>query len=403
MLAKLAGDAQLASVGIVDPFAEHRFRPLVEHLEDFGRYLAGKDNVPAHVQKTVAQCRAVLAGCRFELHADLQPSAVVEFLAGLRKGSAPPDLPRGKDLFTVGEAAALCGISPGSLRRLARRGLLAGEGTGKDQEYRREDLARLLADRGRGVGIETSNHYLTAIKSFTRWLVKDRRAGTDPLAYLSALNPDVDVRHERRPLDSEDFGRFVEATAKAPAFRGLAGADRVALYCVAARTGLRASELGSLETTSFDLDADPATVRVLAAYSKHRRENLLPLHPELASLLRPYLAGKPGRAPVWPGTWTAVGAEMLRQDLARAGIPYRDDEGRVLDFHGLRHTFLTQLAESGVHPKVAQMLARHSTITLTMDRYTHLNVLDLAGDLEKLPSLPKPQTVAPPEEERRPA
>jgi len=31
--------------------------------------------------------------------------------------------------------------------------------------------------------------------------------------------------------------------------------------------------------------------------------------------------------------------------------------GRILDFHGLRHTFLTHMASSGIHPKVAQQLA----------------------------------------------
>jgi integrase len=59
-----------------------------------------------------------------------------------------------------------------------------------------------------------------------------------------------------------------------------------------------------------------------------------------------------------------------------------------MDFHALRHTFLTHLAASGVHPKVAQVLARHSTIVLTMGHYTHMQALDVAGDLEKLPPLP---------------
>ena len=40
-------------------------------------------------------------------------------------------------------------------------------------------------------------------------------------------------------------------------------------------------------------------------------------------------------------------------------------------------------------PKVAQMLARHSTITLTMDRYAHLGIVDLAEGLKRLPSLKK--------------
>ena len=68
-------------------------------------------------------------------------------------------------------------------------------------------------------------------------------------------------------------------------------------------------------------------------------------------------------------------------------LAYRDAAGRVLDFHALRHTFVTNLARAGVHPKVAQQLARHSTITLTMDRYSHTVMGELSEALEKLPAL----------------
>jgi integrase len=94
---------------------------------------------------------------------------------------------------------------------------------------------------------------------------------------LSLLNADVDVRHARRALSTDDFGRFLDATADGRPFRGLTGADRIIRSCVAARTGLRASELGSLVPDSFDLTAATATVTVQATYSKHRREDVLPL------------------------------------------------------------------------------------------------------------------------------
>ena len=61
--------------------------------------------------------------------------------------------------------------------------------------------------------------------------------------------------------------------------------------------------------------------------------------------------------------------------------------GEVADFHAPRHTFITLLASSGVHPKVAQVLARHSTITLTMDRCSHARLVDLNTAVENLPSL----------------
>jgi len=79
---------------------------------------------------------------------------------------------------------------------------------------------------------------------------------------------------------------------------------------------------------------------------------------------------------------------MWRADPEANGIPYRDAGGRVFDFHAIRHLFISNLAAAGVHPKVAQTLARHSTITLTMDRYTHLGLHDQTAALDKLPQLP---------------
>ena len=71
-------------------------------------------------------------------------------------------------------------------------------------------------------------------------------------------------------------------------------------------------------------------------------------------------------------------------------LVYRDDAGRYADFHALRHTFISNLASGGVHPKTAQALARHSTITLTMDRYSHVRRAELAPALDALPDLDLP-------------
>jgi integrase len=235
--------------------------------------------------------------------------------------------------------------------------------------------------------------------------VKGKRAAADPLAHLSRLNPKVDVRHPRRALGEEDFARFVERTVAGKPFRGLTGADRLVLYTLAANTGFRASELASLTPASFAFDATPPTVTVEAACSKHRREDVQPLRADVAELLRQYTAGKGRREAVWPGTWPLEGAQMVRRDLAAAGLSYEDEDGRAFDFHALRGQFITTLALNGVHPKVAQVLARHSTITLTMDYYTRLEVRDVAGALDKLPVLPKRAATerGADEQERRPA
>lgn len=42
-------------------------------------------------------------------------------------------------------------------------------------------------------------------------------------------------------------------------------------------------------------------------------------------------------------------------------------------FHDLRHSHATQLLLTGVHPKIAQERLGHSTITTTLDLYSHVS------------------------------
>ena len=42
-------------------------------------------------------------------------------------------------------------------------------------------------------------------------------------------------------------------------------------------------------------------------------------------------------------------------------------------FHELRHSFITMLARADVHPSVMQTLARHSSMQVTMEVYTHVH------------------------------
>jgi integrase len=387
MLAKLAGDAQLASVGITDPFAEHRARPLTEHAEDFVRHLAAKGDTAKHFKRVRQRCLAVLEGLGAESLEDLQPSAVLEFLADLRAQGRPRvELPEGQEWFTKAELVAVLGVHPGSVGGVVARNGLEAVGNTRARRYPRATVKALQDRLCRGRGVRTSNHYLEAVKNFTRWLVKDRRAAYDPLACLSAQNPDADVRVLRRALEPGEFAALVEAARNGKPFRGLTGPDRAALYVLAAHTGFRASELASLTPASFDFDGP--TVTVEAAYSKHRRRDVQPLRPDVAAILREYVRGRPDQSPLWPGGWTDDGALMMRHDLARAGIPFLDAKGRAYDFHALRHQFISDLVAAGVHPRDAQVLARHSTITLTMKRYAHVRPANLHAALDKLPAPP---------------
>ncbi len=150
-------------------------------------------------------------------------------------------------------------------------------------------------------------------------------------------------------------------------------------------TGLRRRELGSLTPRSFDLDADPPTLTVEAANSKHRKKHVLPLHPELVELVREWTKGLEPSDKLFPKldrrkTWL-----MVKKDLERVGIPYVSEDG-IADFHAAgRHTQITELLRSGATLPEAQKLARHSDIHMTM-KYAHIGIDDQAEAVANLPT-----------------
>lgn len=246
--------------------------------------------------------------------------------------------------------------------------------------------AGLKALRESGLSLQSIKHYTSAVKGFSRWLHRDGRAREHVLAYLSSPNADADRRRERQALTADEMHRLLEATERSITKTRLSGPDRAMLYRLALLTGLRLGELRSLTPRSFDLTPEAPSVTVNAAYSKRRRTDVQPLPAPLAAMLAPWLAGRSPDAPVFAQLGRRP-AEILRRDLERAGIPYRDDAGRVVDFHALRTTYVSTLARSGAPVKVVQTLARHSTPVLTLNTYTKLQVNDQRQAIEALPDL----------------
>jgi integrase len=279
---------------------------------------------------------------------------------------------------------------------------------------RREDT--LAADGSiieRGDSAQTSNFYAAAVKQFADWMVREGRATVSPVASLPMLNVRTDRRHDRQALSPDALRRLIVAAAEGPELLGMSGSERSMVYRLAAETGLRLSEIASLTRASFRLTASPPVVVVAAGYSKRRREDTAHLRPELAAaLLEHFGAMMPTVRAFRLPTSTGRVVHAMRADLvtARAAwideagadateradregsdfLRYTDHAGRKADFHSLRHSFVTNLASSGVHPKMAQTLARHSTITLTMDRYSHTMRGAETAALAMLPDLTSP-------------
>jgi integrase/recombinase XerC len=269
--------------------------------------------------------------------------------------------------------------------------------------YPRRTVEALIAIRARGVGPETVNHHVRALRGFARWLVKARRVGSNPIDTLELVNVKVDVRRARRELPTDELRRlFATTRASVRTFRGLNGEGRMMLYFVAATTGFRANALANLTPADFHLDGEQPSVTLAARFNKSRKAKVQPIPLDAVPELKNFIHGKPAGLPLWVGSWARDkrGAEMLRADLADAGIPYvveTSDGPLYADFHALRHSFLTLGGRSGIDLRTLQELAGHSKPELTA-RYSHRRHDDLSAAVNMLPSL-MARAVAPPTDE----
>jgi len=234
-----------------------------------------------------------------------------------------------------------------------------------------EAVGRFLGrQRASGKAPRTVNHYREILRAFANWCAKSGRLPSNPLVNLPKLDETRDRKRVRRALTEEELRRLMAVADS----RG-----RKAWYLMALWAGLRRSELLKVTWGDIDLERGVLTMRV----GKARREDLVPLHPELvAELQRTRLKDAGAKDKVFP---TEVTNLTRRKDFERAGIPLVDSQGRHADLHALRSTLGTMLARSGVTPQVGRQIMRHSDYRTTLQHYTRLELLDAEGALTALP------------------
>jgi len=257
MLAKHVADSALRRDGVVDPradrYAKAGRRPVGEHVEEWLADLTAKGVTAKHVRAYRKRVSAMIDAAGVESVSGLSAVAVQAALADLHRG---------------------------------------------------------------GLSLQTCQHYLQAVKQFSRWLTRNGRTRVDDLVTLTRLKVATDRRYERRALSGGELTRLINTTQGAGAWRGVSGAERAMIYRVAAGTGFRANELRSLTPAAFRLDDDPPTVTVRATASKRRRADVQPIRSDLGEVLARWLDGKASDVAAF--NVPEKTAEMLQADLRRA-------------------------------------------------------------------------------------
>lgn len=260
----------------------------------------------------------------------------------------------------------------------------------------RETLEAMYAAMRQGdtlSGRESSQTYIQQIHQTIGLvfdgLVRDGVLATNPCDELKAPARDTEERRALKP------GRLSELVEQ------LDVDDEADMaYYLAAALGLRRGEICALSWGDVDFEDAVLTVaHGLSKDGKLRRTKTkagfrrLPLSATVLDALRRHkeaqearLAATSRRLPVaergrylqTDETPVILNRSYLRTSVANLDGWWRRDRVALgLDgwcLHELRHSYLSLLAERGVHPKVMQELAGHANFQTTMKIYTHVNL-----------------------------
>lgn len=292
-------------------------------------------------------------------------------------------------------------------------------------EIRSDELQRFFNDMNRS-GYSKSTLSLTSvvIGSMFRQAVKNDLISRNPVDACILPRGRRKVA-ERQALSERQQERLLEAAHGNPA----EGILRLALG-----TGMRIGEITGLQWSDINWKKNELYVRTTLKQHREKRNfyldlpktgssaRTIPLLPEMVRVLKQEQnrrkEEKREAGVMWrplPGMeqlvflqkdGMPVSGQLVRQQLGRlvdemngslSSAARRKSGNRAgrtetepmphLTPHILRHTFATRAIERGIPPKVVQELLGHSSITMTLDLYTHVLPQTKAEEMKKLDCL----------------
>jgi integrase/recombinase XerC len=204
---------------------------------------------------------------------------------------------------------------------------------------------------------------MSALRSFFRYLMREEIMGKNPAALISS--PKLD---KRLPvfLTLEEAERLVES----PDLTKPQGQRDRAMLEMLYATGVRVSELVSMDLANIDLDTNQIRV-----WGKGSKERIVLIGDACASALGKYLndgrkvlLGDKKNNAVFINRY---GVRLLVRRVQKLLKRYSIVVNKRVYPHKLRHTFATHLLDGGADLKVVQELLGHADLSSTQI-YTHV-------------------------------
>lgn len=227
-----------------------------------------------------------------------------------------------------------------------------------------------------GKSRSTISRRTASIRSFTAWAYRRGYLDSDPGLLVTSARGDQKLPQVQTPSDTAELLSYAATRAReenSPA----AIRDWAILETIYA-TGIRVSEVCSLDTTSIDQQG--MTLRVIG---KGNKERVVPFTRACLSALQAWLShGRPSLAIPEEGRALFVGDKGRRIDprVIRAMIHRMCAQAGVRDLapHALRHTAATHILAGGADLRAVQEMLGHSSLQTTQ-RYTHVDAQRLSA------------------------
>lgn len=227
-----------------------------------------------------------------------------------------------------------------------------------------------------GKSRSTISRRTASIRSFTAWAYRRGYLDSDPGLLVTSARGDQKLPQVQTPSDTAELLSYA-ATRTREENSPAAIRDWTILETIYA-TGIRVSEVCSLDTTSIDQKG--MTLRVIG---KGNKERVVPFTRACLSALQAWLShGRPSLAIPEAGRALFVGDKGRRIDprVIRSMIHRMCAQAGVRDLapHALRHTAATHILAGGADLRAVQEMLGHSSLQTTQ-RYTHVDAQRLSA------------------------
>jgi integrase len=275
-------------------------------------------------------------------------------------------------------------LSPRTLegyQNIVRAGVGPTLGKVQLKDLKPEQLQKYYADKlATGLSTTTVRHHAMLLHCVLEFAVKWQLLVRNP---ADAVTPPITRHTEMHTLDETQAEQILKAAEDTPYF---------SLFHLALFTGMRRSELLALRWADVDLmGAEISVNRSMHRLLTHevifrgtktlKSSRSVALAPDTCVVLRQHVNNEMALCVATGMVFTNErlifcqwdGKPLLPHTISQA---WRRLTHRLgiwhIRFHDLRHTHASLMLKAGIHPKIVQERLGHSSISITLDTYSHV-------------------------------